>query len=231
MITTLGYEAPGMAIHHNALLTMLCAVVYALSAIFGLLLTETRRTWRGLLTASAVMTCGLAEAHVLGTTALDVPIGFHSPIAVGSIAVALTAMASAATLRLMTTVNARPLGIGASLLTAAVLCAAQYTGLAAVTVPDTSADRPAEGGLSGSALSVTVAALLALVVLTAAFNLYITPVQDIGDTPTPLTTREMPKYLLVDGNEGAKPAGSRATPLRSDDGRAIEAGPVLHVGG
>lgn len=237
MITMLGYDVPGTKIRHDALLTQLAALVCVGSTMLGLLLAEARRTWLGLLIAGSVMTGGLTGAHLVGMAALDAPAEFSSSVGIALIAAVLAAAGVAATLWLTVTVDTRPLAVGASLLTAAVLCTAQYTDLAAMTVTSTRADGHAEGGLSGPTLTLAVAAVLTLMVLMVAFNLYITPVRDVHDTPAPLVTYEMPKYLLADNLYvaeaalPAEPAGSKPTAVTAGDDQAVEAGPVLRISG
>ncbi|WP_329295842.1 hypothetical protein [Streptomyces sp. NBC_01455] len=88
------------------------------------------------------------------------------------------------------------------------------------------------GGLNGPALGVPASAVLTLVVLTVAFNLYTTSVQDVHDAPAPLVTREMPRYLLPDATRRIQLAPALpAAATVSEKQLATEARPVVKVGG
>ncbi|MFF4902950.1 MHYT domain-containing protein [Streptomyces sp. NPDC001068] len=230
-ITVLGYGVPGGTTRHDTPPTVLSAVACAGSAALGLVLAERRRTWPGLCAAGVTLTCGLTVAHVLETAALGAHPLFHSSLGAASAAFTLGAVAVTGILWLTVTVRTGTRAGGGCLPAAALLCAAQYTGLAALTGPVPSAPAGAHRGLGGPGLSVAVAAVLTLVVLTVAFNLYVTPVEDVRGAPAPLVTREMPAYLLVDDDAGVRRTVDRPAPVTSGADRAVEAGPVLRVGG
>lgn len=241
MISLLGFDTPGVTVRHDALLTALSGVLGVGSALSGLLLADTRRTRRGLLAAGAVMVGGLVGARALGMAALDAPAAFHTSAAIATVAVAQAVAGVAGTLWLVVTAGQRVRAVGISLLTGALLCGAQYTDLAAITVTPGGPVSGHGGGLSGPALVLAVAAVVILVALTVAFNLYVTPVQDVHDSPAPLVTRAMPPHLLVRHAErvaspvappavrpGASPPPGAAA---SGDVLVIEAGPVVNVAG
>ncbi|MEU8929781.1 hypothetical protein AB0D30_07830 [Streptomyces sp. NPDC048409] len=234
VIALLGYGVSGATVRHDALPTLFSALVCAGSAVFGLGLADTAQSRSGPVAGGAVLTVGLTAAHFLGTTALDAPpVVFGRSPGLTAAAVALTAAAAAALLW-----PARPAGGAAGavapFLAAALLCAAQYTHLAAVTVAPDGADGAggaAGAGLGGPALGVAAAAVVTLALLTVAFNLYVTPLQDVRDAPRPLVTREMPRYLLTPPEPVTRPVAAAPVPVTSGEDGIVEAGPVLRVGG
>lgn len=115
---------------------------------------------------------------------------------------------------------------------AAVLCAAQYTALDAVTVtPTGEVSRHHGAGPTGPALIVPVAASLLMMVLTVAFNLYVTPVRDVRDAPARRSVREAPRFVPSDGVYGAERVTDGRSALRTDDRGTVEAGPGVRVAG
>nr|WP_238426413.1 MHYT domain-containing protein [Streptomyces adustus] len=231
VIALLGFGVSDLPIGHDALLTQLSAVVCVGATAPGLLLAETRRTRPGAVAAGAVMTAGFTGAFVLGTSALDAPARFHTSVGIAVVGIALTAMAMAAVLWLTTTVVAHRVAVAVSALSAALLCAAQYVNLAALTASSTRTGTQAGADPNDPTLTIAVTAVLALVALTVAFNLYITPAQDVRNAPAPLAAREMPEYLLMDGQAGDAPAVGLPVPVTTGDDLVVEAGPVLRVGG
>ncbi|MEU9976180.1 hypothetical protein [Streptomyces sp. NPDC051014] len=231
VIALLGYGVSGATVRHDALPTLFSALVCAGSAVFGLGLADTARSRSGPVAGGAVLTVGLTAAYFLGTSALDAPpVAFGRSLALTAAAVALTAAAAAALLW-----PARPAGGAADavapFLAAALLCAAQYTHLAAVTVAPVGAGGAAGAGLGGPALGVAAAAVVTLALLTVAFNLYVTPLQDVRDAPRPLVTREMPRHLLTPPEPVTRPVAAAPVPVTSGEDGIVEAGPVLRVGG
>ncbi|MEU8715887.1 hypothetical protein [Streptomyces sp. NPDC048663] len=230
VIALLGYGVSGATVRHDALPTAFSALVCAGSAVFGLGLADTARSRSGPVAGGAVLTAGLTAVYFLGTTALDAPpVAFGRSLGVTSAAVALTAAAAAALL--WPAPPGGPVGAVAPFLAAALLCAAQYTHLAAVTVAPAGAGGAAGAGLGGPALGVAAAAVVSLALLTVAFNLYVTPLQDVRDAPRPLVTRELPPYLLTPPEPVTRPVAAVPVPVTSGEDGIVEAGPVLRVGG
>lgn len=239
MITMLGFEVSGMELRHDALRTQLSALLCIGAAMLGLLVMEAQPTSLGRFIAGSVMAGGLTGAHLLGITALYAPAEFGSSVAMTLIAVIPAAAGAAATLWLTAVVDSRPPAVGASLVTGALLCCAQYTALAAVTVRPMQSEGHADAGLSGPTLAVAVAAFLMLTVLTVAFNLYITPVQDVRDTPPPLVTRPVSERWATNDLSGAGTVLTASPAATSEDRPAavttaaeplVDAGPVLRIG-
>ncbi|MFF7581121.1 MHYT domain-containing protein [Streptomyces sp. NPDC008061] len=232
MIAVLGFDFAYLTVRHDIPLTALSGLLCVGSTMLGLFVADRRRSWPGLLTASAVLTGGLIGAHLLSMTALDTPAEFQWSVGTAMVSAVLAIVGVMATLWLTVTIGPKPLAIGATLLTAAVLCAAQYTALDAVTVTSTGeASGPDGDGLSGPALIVPLAAILVMVILTVAFNLYVTPVQDVHDTPTRHSSREAPKLEASDSIYGAERVTNRPSTVPTDAVGVVQAGPVVHIAG
>ena len=229
MIAVLGFDVAYLTVRHDVPLTVLSGLLCVGSTMLGLFLADTRRGWPGLLTAGAVMTGGLIGAHLLGKTALS-PAEFQWSVGTTLVSAVLAVSGVTATLWLVVTVSPKPLVMGATLLTAAVLCVAQYSTLDAMTVTS-SGDVSGHdgGGLSGPALIVPLAAILVMVILTVAFNLYVTPVQDVHDTPERRSAREAPEAEPSDGIHRVERVTSRPTAVPTGADGVVEAGPVVHV--
>ncbi|WP_405914859.1 MHYT domain-containing protein [Streptomyces sp. NBC_00728] len=232
LIVWLGLGTHGTVIGHDGPLTVLSGLVCVCSTTFGLLLADVRRTPWGLVAAGAVLAGGLVWAQALGVIALDVDGGIHLSIGAALTAALVAAIGATATLSVSVSVGSKVTALGASLLTGAVLCSAQYICLAGVTVPPEGTAAGQGTGLGGAAGVVPPAAVLTLVVLTVAFNLYMTPVRDVRDTPAPLVTREMPWYLTPGTARPIEfaPAAPAVAPV-IDEQSAIEADPVVTVAG
>ncbi|MFC5204153.1 MHYT domain-containing protein [Streptomyces kaempferi] len=231
LITWLGLDATGTPIRHDGPLTFISGLICVGSTALSLRLADVRRSLQGLFTAGAVMAGGLVCAHTLDLAVLDAHTEVHSSVGEALASALLAAVGTTAMLWLTVAVGPKVMAAGASLVTGAVLCSAQYTYLAAVTMtPGAAAGRG--GGLSEPALIVPLAAVLALVVLTVAFNLYITPVRDVYDAQTQLVTPEGPPYLLPDTNRPVEPAPAPPAVAPAGNERPpIEAGPVVKVAG
>ncbi|MER5698847.1 MHYT domain-containing protein [Streptomyces mirabilis] len=232
LIAWLGLDTGGRVIGHDGPLTVLSGLVCVGSTAFGLLLADARRTPQGVVTAGVVMAGGLVGAHALGLIALDADAGIHSSIGAALASALVAAIGASAALWVTVGVGSQMTALGASLLTGAVLCSAQYTCLAGVTVTPEGTAAGQDAGLRGAALAVPLAAVLTLVVLTVAFNLYMTPVRDVRETPAPLVTREMPWYLVPGTARPIEfaPATPAVAPV-IDEQPAVEAGPVVTVAG
>lgn len=231
VIALLGYGVSGATVRHDVLPTLLAALICAGSAVLGLGLAEADRTRSGPIAGRAVLTAGLTAAQFLGTAALDAPsVTFGRSAGGTSAAVALTALAAAALLWPAPSAG-HPAAVAAPFLAAALLCGAQYAHLAAVTVAPAGAGGAAGAGLGGTALGVTAAAMVALALLTVAFNLYVTPLQDVRDAPRPLVTRERPGYLLAPAEPVSRPVATVPVPVTSKESGIVEVSPVLRVGG
>ncbi|WP_327425589.1 hypothetical protein OG612_43255 (plasmid) [Streptomyces sp. NBC_01527] len=230
VIAVLGFDFADLTVQHDIPLTALSGLLCVSSTMLSLFVADTRRTWPGLFTASAVLTGGLIGAHLLSMTALDTPAEFQWSVGLALVSAALAIVGVTATLWLTVTISPKPLAIGATLLTAAVLCAAQYTALDAVTVTSTGEESSHGGaGLSGPALIVTLASILVMVILTVAFNLYVTPIQDVHDTPTYGSSREAPKFEASDSIYGAERVTNRPSAVRSGADGIVEVGPVVRI--
>ncbi|MER6537385.1 MHYT domain-containing protein [Streptomyces sp900105755] len=232
LIAWLGLRTEGAVIGHDGPLRVLSGLVCVGSTAFGLLLADARRTPQGVVAAGAVMVGGLVGADALGMIALDTGAGIHWSVGAALASTLLAAIGSAAALWGTVAVDSRVTALGASLLSGAVLCSAQYTGLAGVTVTPKGAAAGDGAGLRGAALGVPLAAVLTLVVLTVAFNLYMTPIRDVRDTPAPLVTREMPLHLTPGTPHPIEftPATFAAAAV-AEEQPALEAGPVVTVAG
>ncbi|MER5600341.1 hypothetical protein [Streptomyces sp. NPDC002265] len=187
LIAWIGFDAEGTPIGHDGPLTVIPGPVCVGSAALGLRLADVQHTLRGPVAAGAVMAGDVVGAHAPGMAAVNPHAGVHSSAGAALVSALLSAVGTTAARWLTVPLGAKAKAAGASLLIGSVLCSAQYTDLTAVTVGP-GAGSGQGGGPGGAALTVPLATVLVLVVLTVAFNPYITPVQDVHDAPAQATS-------------------------------------------
>ncbi|WP_406841705.1 MHYT domain-containing protein (plasmid) [Streptomyces sp. AHU1] len=232
VIALLGFGVTGMPESHDATLTIVSALLCLGAVTLGLSLADAFHTWQGLVSAGTVLTVGLTGTQLLSMAALDAPAVFHWSLGIALISIVLTGLGAAGVVWLARTAVSSALTTAAAFLAAALLCAAQYTGLGAATVtPATELSGHGSGALSGAGLAVPVAAVLGMVILTTAFNLYVTPIQDILHNRTLPATWEAQTYPppAAIPTPAVVRVIEHSTAIRPAPDVAIEAGPVMQT--
>ncbi|MEU3795631.1 MHYT domain-containing protein [Streptomyces fructofermentans] len=233
MLAVLGLGVEDLTIRHNMGLTALSALVSVGSTVIALLVLATGRDRTALLTSGTLMTLGLIGAHLTAFAALNAPAQLQVSISSTVLSVILLAAGVTFTLCLTLTVTSRLVAVTGALLAAASLCAAQYAAFSGFTATQvTQLSDHASAGVRGPDLYPVLAAVLLTLICTVAFNLYVTPTQDVDQGVLPVlappASDVLPASVIDRVNEGSN---NEPVLVSAYDEDVMASGRVLHVAG